>query len=811
MNDSALLLDVLIVAYGADGLLRVAVAAHPRMPGVRYVVSWQRGDAPDDFNIPEALAGRDDFEIFPSESRGIARNRNAAFRHARAPYLLLSDDDLDYTEENLHNVIDSMQAHPECSLIAFRYTSDDAPRDYPDHSFPLDEAPKGYFVTSFEIALNRRRILQLDPEGTLLRMNEAFGIGGVFCAGEEDLLVDELIRAGHATLFIPLDVAAHPGPTTGMRRSADPEFIRCKGTVVGRTHPLSWPLRMILHARRQSDFAPAEYCRLWASGYRDARRRHLFGNSEGKGSLWWLSLLLIASLYAILTAATPMLVDDWVFMGVYNMVNGASPGHDAPLSPEGFFRFWLEIRDYDNGRLANVMAPLTTMSAAGRALFPVLNGAAVAFIIAMMLKMALPKGARRSPFAVALAWGMAIALLPWRDSIFVADYSLNYIWGSSLSLLFISAALPFRNPRCRSGLKFAAALLLAIVAGAWHEGFAFTTLCGFILLSATDLAKGHRYGFRWWCLGVLYAAAAFAVFICPGMMIRVGQQMGDTAHMTDLLKTGADFAGVLLLLCLLILSVFFRSGRRALANAWCKPSMRILLTAVAAGTLLSLTARHQPRSAFWPDLLSIICILSILSGIIRTIVRRRRLRTLRITLALLFIAACTIQTLSVIVWQTRFMRENREIMHRMELSESGTVFADIIPPESLPLYTLKIPAQTAWVTPFHYHSLSEYNGKPFCAVVPPSLRDATLADALPVGDSDSVYTFAGSLILPYHKGDRPSIAFADITFDDGSILEGTYTAVIPFRSEAGDSLLYLRPTGVWRPVREINLSMTGEK
>lgn len=805
------LLDVLIVAYGADGLERVAAASHPRMTGVRYVVSWQRGDAPEEYTIPATLASRDDFDIFPSGSRGIARNRNEAFRHARAPYLLLSDDDLDYTEENLRNVIDSMEAHPECSLIAFRYTSDDAPRSYPDFSFPLDEAPKGYFVTSFEIALNRRRILELDPEGSLLRMNTAFGIGSRFCAGEEDLLVDELIRAGHSTLFIPLDVASHPGPTTGMRRSADPEFIRCKGAVIGRTRPLSWPLRMLLHARRQSGFSPAAYCRLWFSGHREARSAHLFAGAEGNGVLWWLSLMLIACLYALLTAATPMLVDDWVFMGVYNLANGGTPEYDAPLSPEGILRFWLEIRDYDNARLPDALSPLTTMSAAGRALFPLLNGLAVAFIIGMMLRLSLPKGARRSPFSVALAWAMAIALLPWRDSIFVADYSLNYIWGAAISLLFISAALPFRNPRYGNGISFASVLLLAVVAGAWHEGFAFTTLCGFILLSATDLAKGHRHGFRWWCLGAVYAAAAFAIFLCPGMMIRVGEQMGATAHMTNLLKVGADFAGVMLLLCLMVLSAFFRSGRSAVAEAWRKPSMRVLLTAVAAGTLLSLTARHQPRSAFWPDLLSIICILSIISGLIRSIVRRRRLRFLRVSLALFLIAAGSVQTLSVISWQYRFMRENREIMRQMELTESGTVFADIIPPESLPLYTLKIPAQAAWVTPFHYHSLSEYNGKPFCAVVPPALRNATLAGALPVGGSDSVFMFEGSLILPFHEGDRPSIAFADITFDDGSVLEGAYTAVIPFRSEAGDSLLYLRPSGVWRPIREINLMLTGEK
>lgn len=786
------LLQVLIVAYGPEGIARVAEGEHPRMDGVEYVVAWQRGGASDEA-IPSGIALRQDFRIFPSDTSGISANRNEAFRHASAPLLLLSDDDLSYTAIHLQNVMDAFQADPDLAIAAFRYVSPQAPRSYPDHEFNLRQPPKGYFITSFEIAVNRERILRDDPEESLLRFNESFGIGSHFCAGEEDLFVDRILQAGLKGRFFPLDVAIHPGPTTGMRRASDPEFIRTKGAVVSVTHPLSWIPRMCVHAlraRKTGIFPAAEYCRHWFAGAVEAMHPGKVAWSQRHNQWWWITLALIAILFASISYLTPLQLDDYVFMAEYRNAAGSER-----LSPGGLLHFWLEIRQYDNGRIANLLSPLTTLSPAGRILFPALTGCAVAFIIGMTVMLTMRSGSRKSALPVTLAWSMTLLLLPWRNSIFVADYALNYVWGTAVTLLFVAVALRL-DSRKRSAACAIPAILLAIIAGGWHEGFAFTTLSGFLLYSAYATASGKRFPLRWWITGIIYALSAFAFFICPGMIIRMQEQLGESPQSLSVFKMLADTAPAAMLLLIITAGMTLRATRRRIISQMRRPLFIIMSAAAFTGTLLSITTQHQPRSAFWPDIASIICILLIFRNPLYTAVHRRYLRIPRIALTLTLTALSTAISLQIITWQKKYFDEDRRIISLMRQSESGSVFLDIIPPEDLPLQTLKIPTKSAWVTPFHYHALGEYTGKKFCAVVDPALAHAPLSESIPLDSPDKVSLLRGCLTAPYSPDTRPDVRIADIRLTDGSVRRGVFAPWLPYVNTLGDTLVYIRPTGI---------------
>lgn len=264
------ILQILISTMGSEGIERIASLPHPCMDGVEYIVSWQ---SPRMDSIPESLLCRRDFRIFPTDSRGLGANRRDALSHATAPFLLISDDDLSYEAEDLRRVIDAFRRYPECAFLTFRYKSPDSPREYPEKEFDFRNPPKGYFVTSFEIGINRRTILEAGHGGRELRFDPRFGIGAEFCAGEEDMMLADLMRAGHKGRFLPLDVATHTGPTTGMRRHHDPEYLKCKGAVISYIHPSDWPLRMLLNAwRARNDISIPAYCRHWLRGVK-ARRR----------------------------------------------------------------------------------------------------------------------------------------------------------------------------------------------------------------------------------------------------------------------------------------------------------------------------------------------------------------------------------------------------------------------------------------------------------------------------------------------------------------------------------------------------------
>lgn len=261
-------LQVLIVAYGRKGIESIAGLAHPMVDGVEYIVSWQT--AGDRTDVPRTLAARPDFRIFPSDTRGVARNRNLALDAASAPLVVLSDDDVSYTEERLRSVIRAFKEHPQADYISFRYHSSHNPLPQHDREADLRRPPKGWGIGgAFTMAF------RLDPiRRHGIRFNELFGIGAEFPSGEEDLFLHDILRAGLTAIFLPIDIVTHENDTTAMRTHSSDTFIRTKGAVFSILFPLSWSARMLLHARRFSPLARERrrYIRAWLSGRRDLRK-----------------------------------------------------------------------------------------------------------------------------------------------------------------------------------------------------------------------------------------------------------------------------------------------------------------------------------------------------------------------------------------------------------------------------------------------------------------------------------------------------------------------------------------------------------
>ncbi len=261
MEKEEIKLQVLICTMGEAGIRRVAAGAHPRVPGVEYLVSWQLPDG--DCPIPPELR-RPDFRIVKSATAGLSCNRNLSINNASAPICLISDDDIDYKEEALLLIISKFAENPDIDIATFQYSGADS-KYYPSYSFNLKKPAKGYYATSFEIAFRLKSVLK-----TGIRFNERFGIGAEFPAGEEDLWIFDLLKSGLNGVYFPEIIAVHAGETTGTRRALDPDIIRTKGAVFRHTHHISWSLRMIAHALRHSrkhgisQFLP--YCRHWLQG-----------------------------------------------------------------------------------------------------------------------------------------------------------------------------------------------------------------------------------------------------------------------------------------------------------------------------------------------------------------------------------------------------------------------------------------------------------------------------------------------------------------------------------------------------------------
>lgn len=254
-------LQVLIATYGSAGLKRLAagalVGALPKTEGVGYLISCQM---PEFCPIPEALR-RDDIQILFSDSKGLSKNRNILLSAATAPYCLIADDDLSYTASALHEVIQILKKHPDVDIATFISANAKAngeetdkkeslsyEKNYPSYSFNLRRPTKGYYITSFEIAFRRERVISC---GVLF--NENFGVGApLYAAGEEELWVHELLGKGLQGWFFPQLIAVHHGPTTGTREAANPRVLRAQGVVIPILYPLTGLPRLFLKAYRSA-------------------------------------------------------------------------------------------------------------------------------------------------------------------------------------------------------------------------------------------------------------------------------------------------------------------------------------------------------------------------------------------------------------------------------------------------------------------------------------------------------------------------------------------------------------------------------
>lgn len=215
------LLEVQICSYGTDGLDRLSQMNFPTCEDVIYTISLQfEGDTLP--SMPKALI-REDIRILTHRSRGLSINRNFAIENAVGDILLIADDDLIFTKEGFDYILYTFQKHPELDYASFMHKGE-SKKQYPavEHDFANGE-PKGYYLTSFELAF-RRKSLPAD-----IRFSKHLGVGApYFGAGEENVFLLRMQRRGLKGKFFPYIIVEHPGATTGTRE-ATPASLRSQG------------------------------------------------------------------------------------------------------------------------------------------------------------------------------------------------------------------------------------------------------------------------------------------------------------------------------------------------------------------------------------------------------------------------------------------------------------------------------------------------------------------------------------------------------------------------------------------------------
>lgn len=218
-----LTLDILISTIN-EGIENVPDILLAPIDGVRYVVSWQKCGY--SASMPRALM-RNDVTVSIIAERGLSRNRNNALAHATADLCLIADDDVRYKPEYFNEVIDTFSARADVDVALFQYKSANGCKSYPCHSFNLENMPRGYYVSSIEIAFRREAVVGK------LRFNELFGLGApVLKACEDGVFLLDAMKQGLKCEYFPKVVVEHDGRPTGVANIASQGVLMAKGAYI---------------------------------------------------------------------------------------------------------------------------------------------------------------------------------------------------------------------------------------------------------------------------------------------------------------------------------------------------------------------------------------------------------------------------------------------------------------------------------------------------------------------------------------------------------------------------------------------------
>lgn len=489
-----------------------------------------------------------------------------------------------------------------------------------------------------------------------------------------------------------------------------------------------------------------------------------------------IMILTMVVLYSILSLWTSIGLDDWMFAAEWRTVNGdTSPG------PESLFKFWSSIRQLDNGRLANVFSPVFSLFSPYKQLFPIITGIFTAFII--WITCVFSFGIKRVTLLnLSLVWLAVIVMIPWRNAIFINDYSLNYIWAAAITASLMVYVIHFEKYGWNI-MSITGAIVLSFIAGGWHEGFAVPTIVGFLLLT---ISKGGHFSKWWYITGCWYGIVTIFFYLCPGMLNRTTREFGGMAQGMSLLKFVVDFFPVVILICVVIIEALIPQFRKYLIQAWGKVWFVIGLGIVTAGTILSLSFTHQPRSAVWPDLMAIVMLFILTEPLWKALGKSSFLSYINI----LTIGCCLLPFSAILPWQYKFYRESQVILKQIEISKFGTVFHNLID-EKAPLHALNVARNTIWITGYQYRALKEYTKKEYPAVIPDILNQSNAeTKGKRLEGNRNVYRLENNLFAPYLITETPKTAVVDLILNSGENVIG-YVELIPYMSPDSRPMTYI--------------------
>ncbi|WP_187496839.1 glycosyltransferase [Erwinia aphidicola] len=231
--------------------------------------------------IYDDILGEKFVTICQKRERGLSRSRNTLINVAESlsiDYLIISDDDVKYSIDNLAKFIDYLDLQADIP-VHYQFKSKDENgndrKKYPSTSYKLSWIDI-FKVSSIEMCLNLSLISKKN-----LAFDEHFGLGAIYPVGEEAVILADIYRNEQDIYFFPIALTIHPIESTGsllftnglMVESRGAMFRRCFGKLKGYSLTMAfWIKKFLLRRKGRKEISSIKALYLLMRGFLNGNR-----------------------------------------------------------------------------------------------------------------------------------------------------------------------------------------------------------------------------------------------------------------------------------------------------------------------------------------------------------------------------------------------------------------------------------------------------------------------------------------------------------------------------------------------------------
>ena len=155
---------------------------------------------------------RADIRMIYLDTFGAAKSRNVILQEANSEFVVFGDDDMEWKEDGLSEIVDQFDRNKNLDLILCQSENEhnQLRKKYPKRQTHLSKFNSAKAAT-YEIAIRLSSFREKK-----IFFHEDFGAGTKNYIGDEYIFISEACDSGLDCEFIPITIAVHPEVSSGM-------------------------------------------------------------------------------------------------------------------------------------------------------------------------------------------------------------------------------------------------------------------------------------------------------------------------------------------------------------------------------------------------------------------------------------------------------------------------------------------------------------------------------------------------------------------------------------------------------------------